>query len=40
MYRTAPRLATSIGTAIGKTDHETKAHLEASRGEIVKILDP
>jgi hypothetical protein len=42
MYRTELRaLAASIGAAIAKTtDHETKAHLEASRDEISKILDP
>ena len=34
-------LAASITAAMAKTtDHETKAHLEASRDEIAKILDP
>ncbi len=42
MYRAELRaLAVSIGAAIAKTtDHETRAHLEASRDEIAKILDP
>jgi hypothetical protein len=42
MYRTELRaLAASISAAMAKTtDHETKAHLEASRDEISKILDP
>ena len=42
MYRAELRaLAASIGSALAKTtDHETKAHLEASRDEIAKILDP
>ncbi len=42
MYRTELRaLAASIAAAMAKTsDHETKAHLEASRDEIAKILDP
>ena len=42
MYRTELRsLSASITAAIAKTgDHETKAHLEASRDEIAKILDP
>jgi hypothetical protein len=42
MYRAELRsLAASIGAAMAKTtDHETKAHLEASRDEIAKILDP
>ncbi len=42
MYRTELRaLAASISAAMAKTtDHETKAHLEASRDEIAKILDP
>ena len=42
MYRTELRaLAASITAAMAKTtDHETKAHLEASRDEIAKILDP
>jgi hypothetical protein len=42
MYRAELRaLAASIGAALAKTaDHETKAHLEASRDEIAKILDP
>jgi len=42
MYRTELRaLSASIAAAIPKaTDHETKAHLEAARDEIAKILDP
>ena len=42
MYRAELRaLAASIGAAMAKTtDHETRAHLEASRDEIAKILDP
>ena len=42
MYRTELKaLSASIATALAKTtDHETKAHLEASRDEIAKILDP
>jgi hypothetical protein len=42
MYRTELRaLAAAISAAMAKTsDHETKAHLEASRDEIAKILDP
>ena len=42
MYRAELRaLSAAITAAIAKTtDHETKAHLEASRDEIVKILDP
>jgi uncharacterized protein YgiB involved in biofilm formation len=42
MYRAELRsLAASISAAMAKTtDHETKAHLEASRDEIAKILDP
>jgi hypothetical protein len=42
MYRTELRaLAGSIAVAMAKaSDHETKAHLEASRDEISKILDP
>jgi hypothetical protein len=42
MYRTELRaLQGSITAAMAKTtDHETKAHLEASRDEISKILDP
>jgi hypothetical protein len=42
MYRAELRaLAASIGAAMVRTtDHETKAHLEASRDEIAKILDP
>jgi hypothetical protein len=42
MYRAELRaLTASIGAALAKTtDHETKAHLEASRDEIAKILDP
>jgi hypothetical protein len=42
MYRAELRaLSASIGAAIAKTaDHETRAHLEASRDEIAKILDP
>jgi len=42
MYRSELRaLNASIGAALAKaTDHETKAHLEASRDEITKILDP
>jgi hypothetical protein len=42
MYRAELRaLNASITAAIAKTtDHETKAHLEASKDEIVKILDP
>jgi hypothetical protein len=42
MYRTELRaLQASITAAMAKTtDHETKAHLEASRDEIAKILDP
>ena len=42
LYRAELRtLSASIGAALAKTiDHETKAHLEASRDEIAKILDP
>jgi hypothetical protein len=42
MYRAELRaLAASITAAMVKTtDHETKAHLEASRDEISKMLDP
>jgi hypothetical protein len=42
MYRAELRaLNATIGAALAKaTDHETKAHLEASRDEIAKILDP
>jgi hypothetical protein len=42
MYRAELRaLKGSITAAIAKTtDHETKAHLEASRDEIDTILDP
>jgi hypothetical protein len=42
MYRAELRaLAASIAAAMARTtDHETKAHLEASRDEIAKILDP
>ncbi len=42
MYRTELRaLAASITAAMAKTtDHETKAHLETSRDEISKMLDP
>ena len=42
LYRAELRsLNASIATALAKTtDHETKAHLEASRDEIAKILDP
>jgi hypothetical protein len=42
MYRTELRaLAASISAAMAKTsDHETRAHLESSRDEISKILDP
>ena len=42
MYRAELRaLAASINAAMAKTaDHETRAHLEASRDEIAKILDP
>ena len=42
MYRAELRaLTASIAAAMAKTtDHETKAHLEASRDEIAKILDP
>jgi hypothetical protein len=42
MYRAELRaLAASISAAMAKTtDHETRAHLEASRDEIAKILDP
>jgi hypothetical protein len=42
MYRAELRaLAASITAAMARTaDHETKAHLEASRDEIGKILDP
>jgi hypothetical protein len=42
MYRAELRsLKASITAALAKTtDHETKAHLEASRDEIDKILDP
>jgi hypothetical protein len=42
LYRAELRsLSASIGAALAKTtDHETKAHLEASRDEIGKILDP
>ena len=42
MYRAELRsLSSSIAAAMAKTtDHETKAHLEASRDEIAKILDP
>jgi hypothetical protein len=42
MYRAELRaLNASIAAALSKTsDHETKAHLEASRDEIARILDP
>jgi len=42
MYRAELRaLNVSIAAALAKTtDHETKAHLEAARDEIAKILDP
>jgi hypothetical protein len=42
MYRAELRsLSTSITAALAKsTDHETRAHLEASRDEITRILDP
>jgi hypothetical protein len=42
LYRAELRaLSATITTAIAKTtDHETKSHLEASRDEIAKILDP
>jgi hypothetical protein len=42
MYRAELRaLSASIAAALAKTsDHETKAHLEASRDEIARILDP
>jgi hypothetical protein len=42
MYRAELKaLSASITAALAKTtDHETKAHLEASRDEIAKILDP
>jgi hypothetical protein len=42
MYRAELRaLSASIAAAIAKTtDHETKAHLEASKDEIARILDP
>jgi hypothetical protein len=42
MYRAELRaLTTAVNAAIVKTtDHETKAHLEAVRDEIAKILDP
>jgi hypothetical protein len=42
LYRAELRsLSTSITAALAKTtDHETKAHLEATKDEIAKILDP
>ena len=42
LYRSELRtLSASIATALGKTtDHETKAHLEAAKDEIARILDP
>jgi hypothetical protein len=42
MYRTELRaLSAAITAAIAKTtDHETRAHLEASKDEIARILDP
>ncbi len=42
MYRAELRaLSAQISAALAKTtDHETKAHLEASRDEIARILDP
>jgi hypothetical protein len=42
LYRAELRaLNASLAAAIAKTtDHETKAHLEASKDEIAKILDP
>ena len=42
MYRAELRtLSTSISAALAKaTDHETRAHLEAARDEIARILDP
>jgi hypothetical protein len=42
MYRAElSTLRGAITAALAKTtDHETKAHLEASRDEIDKILDP
>ncbi len=42
LYRAELRaLSTSIAAALPKTaDHDTKAHLEAARDEIARILDP
>jgi hypothetical protein len=42
LYRSELRtLSASIATALAKTtDHETKAHLEAAKDEIARILDP
>ena len=42
LYRSELRaLSASLSSAIARTtDHETKSHLEASRDEIAKILDP
>ena len=42
MYRAELRtLSASINAALTKaTDHETRAHLEAAKDEITKILDP
>jgi Met-zincin/Domain of unknown function (DUF5117)/Domain of unknown function (DUF5118) len=42
LYRAELRtLSASITTALAKTtDHETKAHLEAAKDEIARILDP
>jgi len=42
LYRAELRqLSASISAALAKTtDHETKAHLEAAKDEIAKILDP
>jgi hypothetical protein len=42
LYRSELRvLSASITAALAKTtDHETKAHLEAAKDEIAKILDP
>jgi hypothetical protein len=42
LYRVELRtLSASITAALARTtDHETKAHLEAAKDEIAKILDP
>ena len=42
LYRAELRtLSSSITAALAKTmDHETRAHLEAARDQIAKILDP